>query len=195
MTTVSVRILALALFLGATAARCAEPAVTLAEDTSNFTLANAHLTAVVSKRSGDLVSLKYKDLELLGRSGHAYGYWSHAPSGPRAASSVTIDPRINGGRRAEVSVKAVSGGAAQGSGPGGSAIADLEIRYTLGRDDSGLFTYSIFTHKPEYPATSVGEARFAVKLNGNVFDYMTIDANRRKVMPKPEDWTRACSST
>ena len=53
-----------------------------------------------------------------------------------------------------------------------------------------MYTYSIFTHKAEYPRTSIGEARFCAKLNGKVFDFMTIDANRSKVMPKPGDWDR-----
>jgi rhamnogalacturonan endolyase len=77
-----------------------------------------------------------------------------------------------------------------GNGPGGTAVADIEIRYALGRGDSGVYTYSIWTHKAEYPATSVGEARFAVKLNQKVFDYMTVDANRRRIMPRPEDWIK-----
>jgi rhamnogalacturonan endolyase len=184
-TTIVVMIALVAIL---TSARGAEQPVTVGEDGASFTLANGIVTAKVSKRSGDLVSFQYKDLDLLGASGHAGGYWSHAASGPRSTARVTIDPKDNGGQRGEVSVKAVSGGAPLGSGPGGSAVADIEIRYTLARGDSGLFTYSIFTHQAEYPSTSVGEARFAAKLNGKVFDYMTIDARRRKVMPKPEDW-------
>jgi hypothetical protein len=125
---------ALAAACAFTAARAAEAPVTVAEDQATFTLANGVVAAKVSKRSGDLVSLTYQGLELLGGgSGHAYAYWSHAP----------------------------------------------------GRGESGVYTYSVFDHKPEYPATSVGEARFAAKLNGAVFDFMTIDAKRRKVMPRP----------
>jgi rhamnogalacturonan endolyase len=195
MTKYLATILAATVALAATAAggdeKGPKPApVTVADDGATFTLANAHVTAKVSKRSGDLVSLKYKDLELLGASGHPYGYWSHAGAGPRVTAAVTIDPKTNDGERGEVSVKVVSAGDPVGSGPGGSVIADVEIRYALGRADSGVYTYSVFTHKPEYPATSLGEARFCAKLNAKVFDYMTIDANRRKVMPKPEDWDK-----
>lgn len=165
--------------------------VTVTEEAANFTLANGIVTARVSKRSGDLVSLRYKDLELLGAgSGHPYGYWSHAASGPNVITAITINPSSNGGQRGEVSIKATSHGQPLGNGPGGSAVADIEIRYTLGRGESGIYTYSIFDHKPEYPATSIGEARFGAKLNGRVFDYMTVDANRRKVMPKSEDWNK-----
>src|SRR4051812_34396834 len=59
----------------------AAAAVTLSEDDASFTLANAAVTARISKQSGDLISLKYKGLELLeGGSGHPFGYCSHSPS-------------------------------------------------------------------------------------------------------------------
>jgi rhamnogalacturonan endolyase len=66
--------------------------------------------------------------------------------------------------------------------------ADIEIRYALGRGDSGLYTYSVFSHKTNYPATSVGEARFCAKLNDAVFDWMTVDAHRNLKMPTACDW-------
>jgi rhamnogalacturonan endolyase len=168
----------------------AKAGVTVADDDATFTLANGILSAKISKRSGDLVSMTYKGLEMLGRSGHPGGYWSHTATGQRTATTVTIDPKANNGERGEIAVKVISGGEPVGNGPGGSVVADIEIRYTLGRADSGLFTYSIFTHKPEYPAISLGEARFCAKLNPKVFDFMTVDAKRRKVMPKPEDWDK-----
>jgi rhamnogalacturonan endolyase len=170
----------------------AAAAVTVTDDNATYTLANERLTATISKRSGDLMSLRFKDLELMGSgSGHPAGYWSHAPTAGKPVASITIDPKSNNGQRAEISVKGISGGGPMGQGPGGSTIADIEVRYTLGTDDHGLYTYSIFTHRPEYPATSVGEARFGVKLNANVFDWMTIDANRNKQMPTAADWDKA----
>jgi len=148
--------------------------VTLTEDPSTYTLANGVVTARVNKRSADLVSLRYQGLELLGNtSGHPYGYWSHSPARLRETNSVTIDPAQNGGARAEVSVKGYYTNTGSGSGFGGTA-ADIEIRYTLGRDDSGVYTYSIFTHPTNYPGTGVGEARFGVKLNADVFDYLRL---------------------
>jgi rhamnogalacturonan endolyase len=165
--------------------------VTVTEEGNYYTLANGIVTARVSKRSGDLVSLKYKDIETLsGGSGHAYGYWSHDAAGKQVVDTITIDPKQNGGQRGEVSVKGISKGTAMGRGPGGSTVCDIEIRYSLGRGDSGVYTYSIFDHKAEYPGTQIGEARFAVKLNDEVFDWMTIDANRNKLMPRPEDWDK-----
>ena len=67
-------------------------------------------------------------------------------------------------------------------------IADIEIRYALARGDSGVYTYSIFDHPTNYPATGVGEARFCAKLNDALFDWMTVDANRNMKMITAYDW-------
>src|SRR5262249_48780712 len=88
----------------------------------------------------------------------------------------------------EVSIKGISNGRPMGSGPGGSVIADIEIRYALGRGDSGLYTYCIFSHPTNYAATSVGEARFCAKLNDAVFDWMTVDSNRNLQVITAYDW-------
>jgi rhamnogalacturonan endolyase len=163
--------------------------VTLQQNDNSFVLANGLVNVTVSKRSGDLTSLKYKGLEMLDATGgHQSAYWSHNAAGSPKVLAVTIDPATNGGERAEVSVKGISGGKRLGSGPGGSVIADVEIRFTLGRGDSGVYTYSIFSHPTNYPATSVGEARFCAKLNDSVFDWMTVDAQRNMEMITTYDW-------
>ena len=168
--------------------RAAPPAVTVSEDQNSFTLDNGIVTARVAKRSGDLTSLKYKKLELLDTGDHPSAYWSHNAARGRQVTRVTIDPQANGGQRGEVSIQGLSGGNPMGSGPGGSVIADIEIRYTLGRGDSGVYTYAIFTHPTNYPATSIGEARFCMKLNDDLFDWMTVDANRNLKMISTYDW-------
>lgn len=167
--------------------------VTLSQDANAFTLSNDFVSARIHKRSGDLISLRYKGHELLGGgSGHPYGYWSHSPArGMQLTNSITIQPGSNGGDRAEVSVNGFYTGSLAPRttpGAGGTTACDIEIRYSLGRGDSGIYTYSIFTHQTNYPATGIGEARFGAKLNPDLFDHMTIDARRNKRMPRPEDW-------
>ena len=180
-------VISLALLLPA--AVQAAPAVTVSENDQSFTLANGLVTAQVAKRSGDLISLKYKGLEMLdARTSRQPAYWSHNAARGQVESRITINPQANGGERGEVSVKGISGGNLMGSGPGGSVTADIEIRYALGRDDSGVYTYSIFSHPTNYPATSVGEARFCMKLNDDIFDWMTVDANRNMKMITTYDW-------
>lgn len=154
--------------------------VSLSLDASTYMLDNGIVAARVNKHSADLVSLRFHGMELLGGgSGHRFGYWSHSPNGRNETNWVTIDPSKNSGERAEVAIKGIR--------PRGLA-ADIEIRYALGRGDSGIYTYSIFSHPTNYPALDIGEARFAVKLNPDVFDYLSIDSQRQRLMPKPEDW-------
>ena len=165
------------------------PAVTVSENFSAYTLDNGIVTASISKNSGDLLSLKYNNLGMLDdRGGRQSGYWSHNAARGRQTTRITIDPKTNGGERGEISVKGISGGNAMGSGPGGGVVADIEIRYALGRGDSGVYTYSIFSHPTNYPATSIGEARFCLKLNDDIFDWMTVDANRNMKLVSAYDW-------
>jgi rhamnogalacturonan endolyase len=182
-------------------------AVTLREDAATYTLDNGIVTAIVAKDSGDMVSYKYKGLEMLatfekpdgtpdlekdppgenlngvnrGMTDHQYAFWSHDAMGVRgtgvAIPKITIDPKANGGERAEVSVKGISNGRKMGTGPGartGEFISDIEIRYTLGRGDPGVYTYCTFDHPAAYGSTTLGEARFGMKLS-DMFDYMMID--------------------
>lgn len=168
-------------------ASAAEPAspVTLTEDDGGFTLANGIVTARVTKRTGVLALLKFQGLELLGAgSGAPFGYWSHVGGGSlssRRETSVRIHPATNDGERAIVAVKFLYDGA-------GSLPVDVDLRYALGRGDSGVYASAIWEHKSGYPGFSVGEARFAAKLNPDVFDFLAVDARRRRVMPTPADW-------
>ena len=94
--------------------------VKVEEDKTTFTLSNGIVRACVSKRSGDLTSLRYKGMETLtDQSGHPGAYWSHDTTGGKEIiTRITIDPQSNGGERGEVSIKGISGGNKMGHGPG-----------------------------------------------------------------------------
>ncbi len=177
------------------------PAVTVTDDGPTYTLGNGYLTVKVDKVTGDLVSVKAPktvtpNVELMGFvSGHHAGYWEQSPAlAARREDKVTIDPNDNKGERGEVSVKGWSDGKSilgarpTAAGQEGGLIADLEIRYALGRGDRGLYTYAVYTHEPGYPAGSVGESRFGFKLNAKVFDWLSIDDQRNAQMPTGADW-------
>ncbi len=167
----------------------APSSVTIQEDDASYTLSNGIVTAHISKRSGDLTSLQFNGTETLtDQSGHAGAYWSHDVSGGvKTIDQITIDPATNAGDRAEVSVKGISGGKKMGrpagAGADGDFPADIEIRWCLGRGDSGIYAYCIFTHQPDYPAGSIGEARFCAKL-ANIYDWISVDAKRNKYYPR-----------
>ncbi|MBN1831254.1 MAG: hypothetical protein JW896_04010 [Deltaproteobacteria bacterium] len=211
-------LLATCVLYGACKRNASKP-VTLEETDAVYILDNGIIQAQIAKVSGDIVSLRYQNLEMFatfmtesgepdlvcdppgenlnglnpGMTDHQYGFWSHDAMGKRgsadAIAKVTIDPSDNRGQRVEVSVKGISGGTrALGTGPGanqekGDFFADVEIRYALEQGESGVYTYCIFEHKPEYPDTSMTEARFCIKLS-DMFDWMLNDEKRNKLYPK-----------
>ena len=180
---ISTAILAVALTVNAHAAMIGGQDVQISDDGNSYTLTNGLVTAKIGKNNGDLESLVYKGIQTVG-----VGYWSHRPSSSQLTDTVTIDPKTNGGDLGEVAIKGISNGQQMGRGPGGSTIADIEVRYALERGMTGIYTYTIFTHPASYPPTSVGEARFCAKLNDAVFDWMTVDANRNMKMITTYDW-------
>lgn len=180
------------------------PPVTIVDDGPTYTMSNGYITVKVNKRTADLVSVKTANsvtpnVELMGFvSGHHAGYWEQSPMlAAREVSTITIDPAAVNGERGEVAIKGYSDGKSilgpnpTAAGQAGGLIADLEIRYTLERGAKGLYTYAIFTHQDTYPAGSVGESRFGFKLNGAIFDWLSIDKQRNFRMPTGADWDAA----
>ncbi len=156
--------------------------VTLTDAGRSFKLSNGFCTAVVSKQSGDLTSLVYHGIETMGfGSGHNAGYWEQSPG--NSTTAITIDPTSNDGQLAEVSIK----GPATGGVGGGTRNIQLEIRYALGRGDSGIYTYAIFSQLDNGSAASIGESRYGAKL-ANTFDWLSIDDERNQLMPASADW-------
>jgi rhamnogalacturonan endolyase len=147
--------------------------VTVTEDAGAWTLDNGIVKAVVLKSSGKMTSLVYQGQETLTRNSES---WEQLAAGT-VTLSVTIDPAKNGGARAEVAVKGVSG------------RMDIELRYTLERGVSGFYTYAIYSHGANYPAAGEGESRFINQLSSN-FDWLSVDADRNMPMCSNAD-TRA----
>ncbi|HSU54633.1 MAG TPA: polysaccharide lyase family protein [Candidatus Dormibacteraeota bacterium] len=174
-------------FFAASAASRSSPAVGISQDSKTFTLTNGLISAEIEKSSGVLMSLKYHDNELLGqgRGGAEGGYWSSVGRGRPGSSHkaiIRLDPEKNNGERAEISCLLQNGG------DSAAAPVDADYRYSLGRGEHWLYVYCVLEHKPGYPAFGVGEARYCMKLNPTIFDYLTVDAERRRVMPSGYDW-------
>ncbi|MES2777607.1 MAG: polysaccharide lyase family protein [Bacteroidota bacterium] len=195
----------------------ADPKVTIKEDAETYTLDNGIVKVRISKVTGDLVSYRYKDMEMFETKlspetipqpqgiepannpnwknptigTHQHGYWSHDVMGVKGSApaipSITIDPANNGGQIAEVSTKAISKGRKMGTGPGtakdGDLTVDIEIRYTLERGASGVYTYCTFTHSEDYPQGGFGEARYCAKL-GPQFDWISVADDVHQAYPK-----------
>ncbi len=162
--------------------------VTVTDNGRSWTLDNGIVKATITKDSGSMPSLLYRGVQIMAASG---GTWEHNPQGaPQLTNSIDIDPATNGGERAEVSIKGISGGTfmmTRGA-PGGGTLCDIEIRYSLGRGDSGIYVYSILSHPASYPAMGVGaEDRYITRLNQQ-FDWITVDKDRNMLEAAPTDW-------
>src|ERR1035437_4035629 len=87
--------------------------VTVTDNGRTWTLDNGIVKAVIDKRNGDMNSLIYKGIDTMGHDQGQSVYWEQDPSAAALVGgltdSVTIDPAKNGGARAEVSVKGVTG--------------------------------------------------------------------------------------
>lgn len=162
--------------------------VTVTDKGNSWTLDNGIVKATVTKNSGSMPSFEYRGMQMLKASG---GTWEHNPQGaPVLTNSVDIDPATNGGARAEVSIKGKSNGTYMmtRSAPGGGTMVDIEIRYSLGRGESGIYVYSILSHPASYPAMGVGaEDRYITRLQQS-FDWITVDKDRNMLEAAPTDW-------
>jgi rhamnogalacturonan endolyase len=163
-----------------------DAAVTVTDNGPTWTLNNGIVKATINKNNGNMSSLVFHGVETMGGG----GYWEETPQGaPQLTDTVTIDPAKNDGARAEVAVKGVTGGTVMltPSAPGGGTYCDIEVRYALGRGESGIYAYAIFSHPTAYGAMGVGESRYITKLS-KAFDWISVDADRNMLECTPQDW-------
>lgn len=160
--------------------------VTLTDNGSSWTLDNGIVQATIDKNNGLMTSLIYRGYDTGSR-----GIWEHTPEGaPQLTNSVIIDPHTNGGKRAEVSIKGVGGGTYMFSphAPGGGTLCDIELRYSLGRGDHGIYTYAVYDHPASYPAAGVGAEDRFIDVLSQRFDWITVDKDRNMLEAAPADW-------
>jgi rhamnogalacturonan endolyase len=164
--------------------------VTLTDNGTTWTLANGIVKATINKSSSDMEALVYKGIDTMGHDQGRAGYWEEDPSGaPDLKQSITIDPSKNGGERAEVAIAGKTGGTVMltPSAPGGGTYCDIEVRYAMGRGDSGIYAYAIFSHPAAYGAMGVSESRYITKIN-QTFNWISVDADRNMLECAPTDW-------
>ncbi len=147
-------------------------AVTLTDQGQAWVLDNGIVKATINSRNGNMTSLVYKGINTMGGG----GYWEQTPSGT-VTQTVTIDPTKNNGDRAEVDVKGVTGGRG----------LNIEVRYALGRGESGIYAYAVFSHPASYGRMGEGESRYIAKLNHD-FNWISVDGDRNMLECTPQDW-------
>jgi rhamnogalacturonan endolyase len=162
--------------------------VTLVQDEGNFRMSNGALTATIEKGSGRVTGVTLGGVDLLGKG---TGYWSMAASSGRSRVGgfgvskqqfISIDPGTNNAERAEVVCQFHGAGSDQAY-PGKS-----EVRYSIGRQSTTLYVTALLEHGGEDAPFRIGEGRFVMKLDGGIFDQLTIDRDRNWIMPTGADW-------
>src|SRR5579872_2801765 len=173
--------------------------VAITENGTSFALTNGIVAARINKRNGDLESLVYKGLETMGHEQGRAGYWEQDPSAASKVGgltqSITIDPTKNEGESGEVSIKGITKGdptaglspSSPGAPASGTVNCDMEVRYSLGRGDSGVYVYAIFSHPENYGPLRMPESRYITKIN-QTFDWISADADRNMLQCAPKDW-------
>jgi rhamnogalacturonan endolyase len=173
-------LLLVAPFVSAPALAAAEPPPVKCVETENaFTLDNGILRAEIGKRTGNLDSLKFRGKELLAQNG---GYWSSVGRVSRGTPGQAASVLLNTPDRAEVSCRIGNVGGAT------NIPLDTDFRYSLGRGESVLHVAAILHHAPGNPAYETGESRYCLKLNPQVFNFLSVDKDRQRLMPSGYDW-------
>jgi len=168
--------------------------VAVTDEGNYYLLNNGIVAARINKRTGSLDQVVYKGADRAGHDQGAVGVWEQDPSEAATVNgltdSITIDPKTNGGERAEVSIKGVTGGTVTltPGAAGGGTNFDLELRYTMGRGESGLYTYAIYSHPASYGNGQMGsESRFILRVNQS-FDWISTDMDRNMLAAGPLNW-------
>jgi rhamnogalacturonan endolyase len=176
-----------ALFSVAAAAQDAP--VAIAQDAATITLDNGILRAVIKKENANLLSLRSQGLELISKG---QGYWNvygQIPGQPKtqdkpgpSVAVVTQDPARNGGAIGEVALRFAYKGQEK------AVPLDIEIRYALRRGNSGLYAWTLLNHDRGYPEWDMEVSTVCLKLNPEVFDFLSVDSRHQREMITGEDW-------
>jgi rhamnogalacturonan endolyase len=153
------------------------PGVVLQDGGKSVVLTSGPVTAEIAKASGDILSFKFNGKNFF--TGASYVDWVAGGNNHiRGDFSVKVDPKTNGGEMAEVVVCQKYGG--QGF------ACDVELHHVMRKGETGIYSFVIFTHRKEYPDCGIGQARQVFRPDGNTFDYIAVDDQRRRIMPPPE---------
>ncbi|MCP5545489.1 MAG: hypothetical protein H7A49_16460 [Akkermansiaceae bacterium] len=164
--------------------------VVLRDERGVFHMSNGRLEVSIRKEDGDVTRMKLNGRDLLAGG---TGYWSIVANsgssrvngfGKSEETRVTIDPAANDGERAEVAMRF------RGTGKDGGFPGAFEVRYSLAEDSQALFAAAVLSHGPGDRFCTVAEARFAMKLAPDIFNHLSIDRDRDRDMPAPEDWEK-----
>ncbi|MBC7913600.1 MAG: hypothetical protein H7Y07_05685 [Pyrinomonadaceae bacterium] len=165
----------------------AQSPVKLSSTANEVYLSNEFIKATIQKKTATIISLRYKGLEMMGK---AHPHWNVVGVEDEAALkkfpervifSIRTDPKKNNGERAEVSFSYTYQGDKE------AIPFDIDLRFSLGKADHGIYLSALWKHKESYPEFELGQGRMIAVVNPKIFDFYTVDAKRRQVMASAED--------
>lgn len=161
--------------------------VKLTDNGDRVILSNKFVKTTINKKTATIVSIEYNGMEMIGK---AHPNWNivgeddenELKSFPRkVVYSVRQDPANNHGERVEVSFKYLY------EGDTTTIPFDIDLRFTLGKEDHGIYLSALWQHRSGFPEFEIGQGRMIVILNPDIFDFYTVDANRRRIMATAND--------
>lgn len=154
--------------------------VTLIKRDDRVVLANGVVTAEVALRTGNLLSFRLGERELL--SEPAYLDWQDGRQRRLSAASLTVraDPASSADGRAEVAfIQPWS----RSTEPNSVPALDVALHYVLRPGESALRMFAVYRHPADYPAAGFGQSRYVLRVSDVLFDTISVDAARTHFMP------------
>jgi rhamnogalacturonan endolyase len=165
--------------------------VAIADDGKTATISNGILQATVDKASGNLISMRYRGIDVLEHGQEYMNVYGEVPGNEKTQAkpgpvqySVTQDPGKNDGAIGEISLLYPY------HDQPGAVPFNLDIRFTLRRGESGLYAWEIMTHDATSPGFNIEAGTFCLKLDPSVFDFFTVDPARQRQMITGTDWMK-----
>jgi rhamnogalacturonan endolyase len=192
------RITALAAMLSAAVLRANVPGggntgddVICHDEDAAVVLDNGIIRATIQKTNAHLSSILFHHVEMLTdepKKEHFY-YELNASGGLEMADSCTFSVTTRTPDFVDLCFKKTW------SPDAGENPVDIEIHYALGRGNTGIYSYSVLEHKPDYPDFSLGLWHVIMRLahDDRNFLFENIYINDQKHGPTPtfEDYTKA----
>jgi rhamnogalacturonan endolyase len=164
-------------FFAALGSRCAaaethaSAPVTLSDAGAAVTLSNGIVSFEIAKQSGNIANLRYRDRSIFSQPGYLDAVAEGKIHLSRGTFSIVTSPDANGGDVAEVSITQPYAGQ--------DAPFDLELHFVLRRGESAVRAYAVYQHRKEYPAGTMAQSRWVLRVNDALFETIAIDEERR----------------
>lgn len=170
-----------------------DPNSMLREYSDYVILNNGTLVAKIEKSSGNILSMKVNGIETISQSGaHTSAYHDFTSSyGFETIFGATFSKKEETADYIDISFK-------RPYSPGNNVTpCDADIHYVLKKNDTGLYTYSILSHKTTYPNFDLGSWRQVLWIandgNVNLEERIYVTDQKKWEMPSVYDYANGVS--